>query len=604
MKKLGMSPFFVFCGAVVVLFALVKVSDTDTWWHLAGGRLIAEGSLPRTNTFSHTYPDYPWHYTQWLFGLVLYLVHRAFGIGGVEFLQIAMVAAAFLLALDTARLKVGRLPWLAAPPILALALGISRLRFVPRPHLATFVGLALLLNLRQRDVPRRPLWFALIGLVWGNMHAGTGFGLAAALAMAAASGMARDWPAARRDLLAAAAFLLGTLANPNGLYPYLYSFGHLSVNRIVPLYEFRHASWPNEAGFFVFAALALAAVPFRLARRDFLYPLLTLVFLPLAVDAVRVIPKFALVVLPGMVTAASDAGDRLGKRRWAAIALWAAAAALAVFVSVRTFRAAPFFSPFGWGLNARLVPEGAAAFVERTGLAGRMFNDFDQGGYLAWRLFPARRIFLDGRVQTYPPSFFAEILSHSRSVWPGLMDKYGVDYAVVERRPFGADIDVGILFEAMGWPLVYLDGRDLVYVKPGTPNDGRTAGLKFFLVGSRTSPEELYERARSRPADMLRELARIPPGSLLRESDFHRFGAAAFAAGGAGLGESFFRQGLEMYPGAPQLALNLGWLYLRTGRREEARRLFRETADRWRGRPAAADAARGLKAADAPDRPR
>jgi hypothetical protein len=177
------------------------------------------------------------------------------------------------------------------------------------------------------------------------------------------------------------------------------------------------------------------------------------------------------------------------------------------------------------------------------------------------------------------------------------MDKYAVDYAVVERRPFGSGIDVGILFEGMGWPLVYLDGQDLVYVRPGSGNDRRTAGLRFLLVGARSTDTELFALASSKPGEMLREIGRIRPDSLLSWTDFNRLGAASFAAGDKALAEEFYRRGMEMHPRVPELAINLAWLYLRTGRNKEAGRIFRAAADRWRGTAIEAKAQKGLDAA-------
>ena len=45
----------------------------DTWWHLGIGRWMTEhGRLPSSNALAHTFPDLPWKYTEWSFGLLLY----------------------------------------------------------------------------------------------------------------------------------------------------------------------------------------------------------------------------------------------------------------------------------------------------------------------------------------------------------------------------------------------------------------------------------------------------------------------------------------------------------------------------------------------------
>jgi len=45
----------------VVALQVHRLDDSDTWWHLASGRLIAElGSVPRSDPFSYTAEGAPW----------------------------------------------------------------------------------------------------------------------------------------------------------------------------------------------------------------------------------------------------------------------------------------------------------------------------------------------------------------------------------------------------------------------------------------------------------------------------------------------------------------------------------------------------------------
>ena len=42
-------------------------------------------------------------------------------------------------------------------------------------------------------------------------------------------------------------------------------------------------------------------------------------------------------------------------------------------------------------------PVEAADFLQAHPVAGQMFNAYEQGGYLMWRLWPRKSIFIDGR---------------------------------------------------------------------------------------------------------------------------------------------------------------------------------------------------------------
>jgi tetratricopeptide (TPR) repeat protein len=60
---------------------------------------------------------------------------------------------------------------------------------------------------------------------------------------------------------------------------------------------------------------------------------------------------------------------------------------------------------FGTGLNW-WFPENAAAFIERENLPGRIFNSYNEGGYIAWRLGPKYQDYIDGRAIPFGEELF------------------------------------------------------------------------------------------------------------------------------------------------------------------------------------------------------
>ena len=67
--------------------------------------------------------------------------------------------------------------------------------------------------------------------------------------------------------------------------------------------------------------------------------------------------------------------------------------------------------------------------VQRLGLGSslRVFNYYDYGGYLLWRLYPSGgRVFIDGRVEVYGPQVFRDYLSinYSSNDWRTLLVRY------------------------------------------------------------------------------------------------------------------------------------------------------------------------------------
>ena len=83
---------------------------------------------------------------------------------------------------------------------------------------------------------------------------------------------------------------------------------------------------------------------------------------------------------------------------WAAVCLLAALALLRSFdlVTNRHYVRVVDESTFGAGLGW-WFPERAAEFIERENLPGEIFNTYDEGSYLTWKLGPERRDYIDGR---------------------------------------------------------------------------------------------------------------------------------------------------------------------------------------------------------------
>ena len=61
---------------VVAAFALRRLDDFDTWWHLASGRWIAQHhAVPYTDVLSFTARNNEWVNLQWLYDLLLYAIY-------------------------------------------------------------------------------------------------------------------------------------------------------------------------------------------------------------------------------------------------------------------------------------------------------------------------------------------------------------------------------------------------------------------------------------------------------------------------------------------------------------------------------------------------
>src|SRR5664280_2068363 len=126
-----------------------------------------------------------------------------------------------------------------------------------------------------------------------------------------------------------------------------------------------------------------------------------------------------------------------------------------------------------------LLPTRAADFLQAHNVSGRMFNTYENGGYLVWRLWPTERDFIDPRgLSEEAYADYSRILYYAnsnggRSV-DELLAKYGIQVLVLD----GFDRfsgNVRTLAAALSdpsqkaWKLVQADNRSVVFMRQPPP---------------------------------------------------------------------------------------------------------------------------------------
>jgi hypothetical protein len=174
-----------------------------------------------------------------------------------------------------------------------------------------------------------------------------------------------------------------------------------------------------------------------------------------------------------------------------------------------------------------VAPEKAVDFLERRGIGERLFNDVKFGGYLLWRRYPARKVFIDGRNEVYD-TLLAEIFRAlgSWKEWENLLSRYGIDAALLRRgqmQPvlYPPSIPGGVerkelrafsasYFQASRWALVYWDDQTLLFVRRNDPAAAPLLEEEYRLVNPDDVPYLLSRVARGEVnrRDVVQELDR------------------------------------------------------------------------------------------------
>lgn len=453
-----------------------NVSDPDLWWHLKTGEFIAQhSSIPHVDPFSYTRAGQPWVAHEWLTDLLLYTLHCAAGMRGLIAVFAAILCATFFLLY----LRCGQQPYVAGIAIL-LAAAISMPVWGVRPQVISLLLTSLwLLILERAEKNRRLLWWTLpLTLLWVNLHAGYALGLALSalflLGEWIEGWLARSWKDSgdqnSRDLRFAAFILLLDFLivplNPNGVHLLLYPIETLR-SAAMQNYIAEWAS-PNfhHAEYLPFLLTVLAVIAtlawscWQLRARNLI---LLLVSFYAALCSIRMIPLFALVAIPllsrrmeGRV--ARQSGNRLPTPAHALVN-GMIILAMAVFAAVqltRVIREEP-------QAEAQHFPVRAAAFLQAHP-PHHLFNHYDWGGYLIWKLYPTTRVFIDGRADVYGEQFFNEFADtyQLKDDWRKPLELWNIDTVLV---PPNSALATG-LRSSPGWRVAYEDSQAIILKAP------------------------------------------------------------------------------------------------------------------------------------------
>lgn len=396
------------------------LGSPDTWLELRVGQWIwTHSTVPTSDPFSVVGASRGWIAYSWFFQLSLFQLYQWFGLNGV---LIGRVLSGMAVALSLYRLVMKRtslFPWGAVLWGLAL-LSLKPLLF-ERAWLWTMAFFCLTLDFTsdvvERD-SRRAFWLLpLIFVVWANVHIQFVYGLMVvglAAGAAALRAVVTRVPSAnsmaRRLALLFALCGLATLINPygHGIYSPLLSYTrHDFVFDAIKGFSspaFREAHDWVRLGLLVACVAVVARTP-RLWTWE----------LGLALPALYVSFSFRrdswmLAVLSAYWLAKADP-------RWAAMPARQARAWLGLLALIAGLVVSAWSNGAlseGAKIGAQ-YPEGAAAFVEKRGYGGALFNDFSSGGYLIWRL-PHLKVSIDVRTDLHGD----DRIARSHHVWSGL----------------------------------------------------------------------------------------------------------------------------------------------------------------------------------------
>jgi hypothetical protein len=313
-----------------------------------------------------------------------------------------------------------------------------------RPHV---FSLLLLMSVVQCGVRERYWPLPLIFFGWANLHGGVAMGSVALCAIAVSRVYRLGTGEARRMMLLVAVCFAATVLTPLGtsLWSNIPESVHKSTQNGIVEWRAPVLLSASNLAFWMTAILLLGSVAARLRSNqretttaDAVLITVSLALLPLALRYSRNIPPFLLVALPAVTRLLAPilARWRTGpKRELTGLNTALAAACLAVcFAVVSNAWSAPAAR-----LKWRPIP--ATVVDEVRACGGRLYNRYDDGGYLIW--FAAGvPVFVDSRQDPYPLELLQEhLFSETSGSYRQVFDRYRLTCAVLpEWSPTAAQL--------------------------------------------------------------------------------------------------------------------------------------------------------------------
>jgi hypothetical protein len=437
-------------------------AQSDTWWQLrTGEEMWRTGRVMLHDEFTFTVNGQHWPNHEWLTQVIFYAVYS---IGGFPLLTLLCASAVTGGWWIVSRLTPG--PMIVRVALIGFGAVLSSPAWCLRPQVITLTMSAVTLAMLVR---RRFLWWLpVLFLLWANMHGAVALG--GVLVIASWMSVAvHDRSALPRMTIIGFLCLVATASTPLGVSLWLEVPHSLQRLQDYGVIEWRAPSITNPQDLPFWGIAAAAGVLAILKRRTLAasYEALTLVsstafLFVLGTRSLRNVAPFVICAMPtigvlieGSAPARATRTESDKKLRLNALTFATVAAGAALFVAIAWSRPLPRLA---W---RPLSPTAIAAI---DSCPGRLYNRYDEGGYLIW-FMRHRKVFLDSRQDPFPRELVMGHIELERTGnYREMFERFDIACAL---SPGGSPLAMAL--ERDGWTPTTAGGSWRVYRRPERP---------------------------------------------------------------------------------------------------------------------------------------
>lgn len=451
---------------------------------------------------------------EWLAQVIFYVIYLLSGINGLVIFRTIIIALPFIIFHLFLKKEGISFPLIVI--ILSFCLFVVTTRSFVRPHIFTYLFLSLVLYIlyRYRSGSLKRLYaLPIIFLLWSNIHSGILFGLLVLTVFTIV-----EWfkyllrkvdfftergVMDRARLIKLSVYSLISLGasfiNPHFHKALFYPFYLISAESyMITIRELMHTPLSDvyQGALFVYffwGIIVWGAIAFLLniKRMDFVNLFLFAITLFLSFKAGRNTVIFAILSVPILAYETNFFFDNLQKKRkkskkkkdvtkryfnYGVLIMNIVLTFVLIFSSYHFYTSGMSLGQenirrFSLGIYPGIFPESACDFIEMEKIDGKMFNSFNEGGYITWRLYPEEQHFIDSRLLVFEdlyPEYIDVYWTHSG--FEDILERYEIDYFLIYYPPqdSGDSYEKTIhsyLFKKDEWKLVFWDDASLVYLK-------------------------------------------------------------------------------------------------------------------------------------------
>jgi len=437
-------------------------TDGDIGRHITiGSYMLDHRTIPIKDIFSHTMTGELLVPHEWLSQLLFGIANKIAGLGGIVLLVSFIISLTFYFTYGEMIKR--SIPRIIAFPVTILAAFASNLHWLTRPHVFTFLFVAIWTY--QLGNKSAKWWlFPFIMLIWANTHGAFIAGFAIWFAFFA--GWVWDFilknetkSTGRRLGAIGISSLLVTLINPVGWRLWDTSVGyfgsHFLVDRTIeyqsPNFHIS-STWP-----FLIMLIAFSLTHGFKGKLRIHEAFLLVGWSALSLYNARNIPIFAIVTVPYLgqliqenikeIQMINQFGINFANMENGLKGYIFNFIAIILIAVITLKNPSNKFNPYAF-------PVDAANWLETNPQDGKMFNFFTWGGYLLYRLWPEQQVFIDGQTDFYGEPLSREYVQVEslQPGWEDVLEKYNISWVITQS---GQPLEEALLTN--NWILLYQD---------------------------------------------------------------------------------------------------------------------------------------------------